>query len=99
MVNAKKNGADFLVFGPTFEKKDASFPTSRNTGERTPLKQLRAVCQQKIPILALGGITVESAGSCIQAGAAGVAGIRLFQQGDLASTVQKLRELQQSLSL
>lgn len=98
VVNAKKNGADFLVFGPAFEKKDGSFPTSR-TAERTPLEQLRTVCQQKIPVLALGGITVESAGSCIQAGAGGVAGIRLFQQGDLVSTVQKLRELQQNLSL
>jgi thiamine monophosphate synthase len=35
---------------------------------------------------------LENAKLCIQAGAAGVAGIRLFQQGDLANTVKQLRD-------
>jgi thiamine-phosphate pyrophosphorylase len=101
VVTAKKNGADFVVFGPVFEKKDPSFPTSPKNEEKwgTPLEQLRLVCRHGIPVLALGGIAVESAGSCIQAGAAGVAGIRLFQQGDLPGTVNSLRALQQTFTL
>jgi thiamine-phosphate pyrophosphorylase len=101
VVTAKKTGADFVVFGPMFEKKDPSFPTSPNIGERwgSPLEQLRSASQHGIPVLALGGITVESAGSCIQAGSAGVAGIRLFQQGNLLSTVNSLRAFQQNLTL
>jgi thiamine-phosphate pyrophosphorylase len=101
VVTAKKTGADFVVFGPMFEKKDPSFSTSPNIGERwgRPLEQLRSASQRGIPVLALGGITVERAGACIQAGAAGVAGIRLFQQGNLLSTMNSLRAFQQDLTL
>jgi thiamine-phosphate pyrophosphorylase len=103
VVSAKKNGADFVVFGPVFDKKDASFPISPNIGEKlsTPangLYQLRSVCRDGIPVLALGGVTLENAKLCVQAGAAGVAGIRLFQQGDLANTVKNLHALQQNLT-
>jgi len=93
VVAAKKHGADFVVFGPVFEKKDAIVPTIPNIGEQwdTPLRKLRSACQHGIPVLALGGVTLENAKLCIQAGAAGVSGIRLFQQGDLTKAVKKLR--------
>jgi thiamine-phosphate pyrophosphorylase len=83
----KSTGADFVVFAPVFEKKDAA----SNPG--VGLEALRAACQQQIPVLALGGITAENAQSCLNAGAKGVAGIRLFQQGDLEQMVRRLREL------
>jgi len=84
---ARDAGAQFVVFGPVFEKPGA--PESAVTG----IARLRSACRQGIPVLALGGITVENAASCIEAEAAGVAGVRLFQEGELAKTVKTLREL------
>jgi thiamine-phosphate pyrophosphorylase len=51
-------------------------------GHRTDrLDELRRVCAvAKLPVLALGGVNEENAEACMDAGAAGVAGIRLFQK-------------------
>jgi thiamine-phosphate pyrophosphorylase len=74
VAKAAMHGADFAVFGPVFAKK--ATPNTRPTG----LEALRRACREKIPVLALGGVTAENAASCFQAGAAGIAGIRLFQE-------------------
>jgi len=84
---AQAQGADFAVLAPIFEKVQT----------RTPgigIEVLRAACAEagdRFAVLALGGITVSNARSCIEVGAAGVAGIRLFQQGDVLETVRRLR--------
>ena len=78
-------GASFAVFAPVFEKKDA--PGTPPKG----LSLLREACKSQIPVIALGGITLENAGSCIEAGAAGIAGIRLFQENDIALVAARLR--------
>ena len=85
VMAAEKSGADFVVFGPVFAKKDAV------EAGATGLELLRSVCRSKIPVLALGGVTVENAASCVGAGAKGVAGIRIFQGHDAATVVAKLR--------
>ena len=82
---AASNGADFAVFAPVFEKKDS--PETKGAG----LDQLREACRQKIPVLALGGVTLENAVACVDAGAAGIAAIRLFQENDIAEVVRRLR--------
>jgi thiamine-phosphate pyrophosphorylase len=63
--------ADFVTLSPIFE--------SRGKGPVIGLNALRSACQQGPPVYALGGITWENAESCIEAGAEGIAGIRLFQ--------------------
>ncbi|MFZ0815545.1 MAG: thiamine phosphate synthase [Candidatus Sulfotelmatobacter sp.] len=80
------SAATFAVFGPVFEKKDA-------LGVRaTGIDLLRQACAAKIPVLALGGVTLQNFGSCLDAGAAGIAAIRLFQENDIAAIVRRLRE-------
>ncbi len=85
VIQAEENGADLALFAPVFEKKD--FPGTKSSG----LSQLREACHNKIPVLALGGITIENAASCMEAGAAGIAAIRLFQENDIATVARKLR--------
>ena len=85
VIEAERASADFVVFGPVFEKRGAAEILAVGTDE------LRKVCSYRIPVLALGGITTENAHLCIEAGANGVAGIRLFQDNDVDAVVTKLR--------
>ncbi|HEV2022799.1 MAG TPA: thiamine phosphate synthase [Terriglobales bacterium] len=75
--------ADFALFGPVFEKSGVATPRG--------LDLLRRACHQRIPVLALGGVTLENVPLCLDAGATGIAAIRLFQQDDIASVVRRLR--------
>lgn len=87
VVEAQANGATFAVFAPVFEKKDNL--NTRPAG----LTHLREACKVKIPVLALGGVTLENAKSCLGAGASGIAAIRLFQENNIAEIVQSLRRI------
>jgi thiamine-phosphate pyrophosphorylase len=84
---AQWSGASLALFAPVFEKKDA--PNTQSAG----LESLRQACNYKIPVLALGGITLENAAVCLEAGAAGIAAIRLFQENDIAGVARRLRAL------
>jgi thiamine-phosphate pyrophosphorylase len=81
---ASANGADFVVFGPVF-------PTASKSeyGEPAGIENLARVSSAlaPFPVLALGGLTSDRVTNCIQAGAAGVAGISMFKDPD------RLREL------
>ena len=87
VAEAARTGADFAVFGSVFQKKDANDFVARG------IDGLHLACAHGIAVLALGGVTVENAAACRTAGAEGIAGIRLFQEGDLAESVAKLRRL------
>jgi len=100
---AAGHGADFAVLAPIFEKILAAPAVSSAAQEAGGGFRLTGIgCEAiiearrgaSIPILALGGVNLSNATSCLAAGAAGVAAIRLFQQGDLAETVRRLRSLE-----
>ncbi|MGA2203060.1 MAG: thiamine phosphate synthase [Terriglobales bacterium] len=93
VFRAESENADFAVFAPVFEKKDAPLFFLKTTTQPTGLAALREACRAKIRVLALGGVTVENAASCLNAGAAGVAGIRLFQENKIEDVVRALRAL------
>ena len=72
---AQDDGADYAVVGPVFA------PRSK-TSDLPPLGLegfARAARAVQIPVLALGGITAANAPDCINAGAAGIAAISLYQ--------------------
>ena len=75
VLRAEQEGADYVVFGPVF----APLSKSSDLAPRG-LDELRTVSRAvKIPVLALGGITNKNASACVEAGAAGIAGITLFR--------------------
>jgi thiamine-phosphate pyrophosphorylase len=76
VTRARDGGADLILFGPVFEKRVDGVMVVEGVG----LDMLRCAGETAgaVKVLALGGITWANAQQCMDAGAAGVAGIRLF---------------------
>jgi thiamine-phosphate pyrophosphorylase len=67
-------GADYLVAGTVFPT-----PAKDGPGACIGVDGLSAIVRAaSMPVLAIGGITIERAGEVAAAGASGIAGIRLF---------------------
>jgi thiamine-phosphate pyrophosphorylase len=89
-LQAERAGADYVIFGPVY-----ATPSKAGFGKPQGAQRLQEVCQRlAIPVLAIGGITLENTKDCLAAGAAGIAAIRLFQDtAKLDDLVRELREL------
>ena len=86
-LGAARAGADYIYFSPIF-----ATPAKMIYGPPQGLERLARVCSSlDIPVIAIGGISAENAASCLDAGASGVAAIRLFQDSDdLAPQLERL---------
>jgi thiamine-phosphate pyrophosphorylase len=85
---AARDGADYVLLGPVFATPGKGPPSGVAL-----LEEARRLIPPAFPILALGGITLQNASQCLEAGASGVAAIRLFQSPDVAASVSALRSL------
>lgn len=86
-LRAEEAGADYLLLGPIF-----TTPSKLRYGPPLGVEKLKEVAERiRIPVIALGGVTVERTAACLAAGAGGIAGIRIFQ--DYPSLPERVREL------
>lgn len=91
--DAETAGASYVFFGPVFDT-----PAKRSFGPPQGVERLGKVCSAvKIPVIAIGGVSESNAADCIQAGAAGIAAIRLIQNAKsgeaLAATVEGIQQM------
>ena len=87
---AESSGANYIFFGPVF-----ATPSKAAFGAPQGLDRLAQVCRAvAIPVIAIGGITIENAASCLGSGAAGLAAIRLFQDAlDPIGSLDRLHQI------
>lgn len=88
VVRARDLGADLALLSPVFEKRlrqpaageEASPMDAPASRPGMGLAVFREACglAAPMPVFALGGVTAASARQCVEAGAAGIAAIRLF---------------------
>ena len=84
---ARAGGADFVVFGPVFETE-----SKRAYGAPQGLEKLREVTRAlgEFPVVAIGGITLENFSECFEAGARGVAAIRMLNTAENMDRIYRI---------
>ena len=89
-LDAEQAGADYVVLSPIF-----STGSKMDAGPGHGLEMLRAICDAvRIPVIAIGGIGPDNAGSAIDAGAAGVAVISaVVSQPDITAAARRLADI------
>jgi len=98
MRMAESQGANFAVLAPIFGKGTAPGiglgVLAEACGQvRQPEHTESAPNPSRFPVVALGGVTLQNARACLAAGAAGIAGIRIFQENDIAQLVKSLQRI------
>lgn len=84
---ARDDGADYVTLGPIYDT-----PSKRRFGAPLGLAALEQAAMMGIAVLAIGGVTVARLSELSDAGARGVAAIRLFQTegSELATTIGRI---------
>ena len=75
-VERQRERASVLLFAPVFGKAIAGELVQSGVGLANLANAVGRA--QGTPVLALGGVTLQNASLCVAAGAAGIAGIRMF---------------------
>ncbi len=82
-VEAEHDGADYIGFGPVFRT------TTKDAGEPRGVDMLREIRRHvSIPIVAIGGITLDNLARVIEAGADAVAVASAILRGDVHMNVR-----------
>lgn len=92
-LQAEKNGADYLGVG-------AVFSTSTKTdADNVPLSTLKEICSSvKIPVVAIGGISLQNMSQLKGSGIAGVSVISaIFAQQDICGATRELKSSAEKL--
>ncbi len=89
-LQAERDGADYIGAGPIF-----ATPTKPDAAPPIGLEGLAEICRRvSIPVVAIGGINHENAGSVIEAGADGVAVVSaIVAAPDVEAAARRLREV------
>jgi thiamine-phosphate pyrophosphorylase len=80
---AESHGADFAVLAPIFETERLALEELREAAQKDRSPDLRVEAgdtRRRFSVFAQGGVNLERATVCADAGAAGIAGTRLFQE-------------------
>ncbi|MGB8855964.1 MAG: thiamine phosphate synthase [Burkholderiales bacterium] len=88
-IEAEERGADYVAFGSFFVSE------TKPDAVRAPIELLRNAWQHvSIPIVAIGGITVNNAAELVDAGADAVAAVRaVFEAEDIMYAAKNFSEL------
>ncbi len=86
-IEAERNGADYIGFGPVFHTmtKDAGKPKGTDT-----LQEVKK--QVNIPVVAIGGISLENIESVLQTGVDAVAVASSILKGDIEDNVKRFMD-------
>ncbi|MBE7546696.1 thiamine-phosphate synthase [Candidatus Kuenenia stuttgartiensis] len=77
-LQARDSGADYITYGPIFKT-----PSKEGVVEPTGTESLRKLKEKiRIPVIALGGITVDNAESVMESGANGIAVVSSILKSD-----------------
>jgi thiamine-phosphate diphosphorylase len=88
---ARREGANVAVFGPVFKTE-----SKVGLGDPQGLEKLREVATElkDFPILAIGGVSLDNVADCFEAGASGVAAIRLLNDAEsLGNVIEEIRAI------
>ncbi|MDH5202108.1 MAG: thiamine phosphate synthase [Nitrospirota bacterium] len=87
-IEAEKGGADYIGFGPVFHT------TTKDAGRPQGVTILREVKKQvNLPVVAIGGITLENIHSVLDAGADAVAVASAILSGNIEENVKRFMEI------
>jgi thiamine-phosphate pyrophosphorylase len=87
-IAAERDGCDYVVFGTVFPS--SSKPLNHKAAGLDALREL--VGSVRLPVLAIGGISLGNAAEVAQTGASGIAAISLFEdRTSIPNTVAELR--------